>query len=112
MFIGAGGFWIGENGTARLCYGIIHALHHKKGFGRAMVEFRLRKLVSNDSVKCIRLDTSQHNPGFFNRFGFSEIEVKPDAYAPGLHAHEMELVLSPATRKHVLSSTQKSLLWR
>ncbi|NBV72268.1 MAG: N-acetyltransferase, partial [Burkholderiaceae bacterium] len=105
QFIGAGGFWVSENGSARLCYGIIHALHHKKGFGRALVEYRLRKLASNDSVKCIGLDTSQHNPGFFKRFGFGEIEVKPDAYAPGLHAHEMELVLSPTNRKHILDAT-------
>jgi N-acetylglutamate synthase-like GNAT family acetyltransferase len=73
----------------RLHYGMVANKWHKKGIGSELLKFRLAKLVENPEVKVIGLDTSQHNPKFFSRFGFEEVSVKENAYGVGLHRHDM-----------------------
>jgi predicted GNAT family N-acyltransferase len=103
--VGAGGIWIRPDGIGRLVWGIIHLRQHRKGYGRQLLHFRLKKLASTPSLEIVQLDTGQHNPGFFNRFGFQEFSVKQDHYGPGLHSHEMELRLESNTRREILALT-------
>lgn len=91
--VGCGGYYIGEDGQARLCWGIIHQDQHRRGFGRRLAEFRVQKLIQNPKVVSIGLDTSQHNPEFFKKFGFKPVSVEKNKYGPGLDSHEMILVL-------------------
>lgn len=89
--VGCGGYFVDESGQSRLCWGLIEHRHHHRGFGRKLVEFRINELLKNPKVVSIGLDTSQHNPEFFKKFGFQEVSVTPDKYGPGLHSHEMIL---------------------
>ena len=82
-----------RNGEGRLHYGIVANDRHRKGLGSRLIKFRLGKLIENSDVVAISLDTSQHNPKFFNRFGFVETSRKENAYGPGLHRYDMRWVL-------------------
>ena len=102
-----GAYWVLENqgkiiacggiGTreseGRLHFGLVENSWHRKGVGSRLLKFRLAKLIQNPNVKAISLDTSQHNPEFFNRFGFQETSAQENYYGPGLHRHDMRLVL-------------------
>ncbi len=78
-----------RNSEGRLHFGMVSNSCHHKGIGSRLMKYRLAKLIERPEVKAISLDTTQHNPGFFNRFGFVETSVKLDAYGPGLHRHDM-----------------------
>lgn len=93
--LGAGGYYLKPDGIARLVWGLIETTKHRQGFGRELLNFRLQEIAKHPDVHAIQLDTSQHNPRFFNRFGFVEKDYKPDFYGPGLHSYEMELELKP-----------------
>ncbi|MCI0343387.1 MAG: tRNA preQ1(34) S-adenosylmethionine ribosyltransferase-isomerase QueA, partial [Planctomycetales bacterium] len=58
-----------------------------------LFEERLGWVRDRPSVARVTLDTSQHTVAFFERFGFRTTRVTRDHYAPGLHRHDMELVL-------------------
>jgi N-acetylglutamate synthase-like GNAT family acetyltransferase len=90
--LASGGIGV-RNGEGRLHYGIVANDWHRKGLGSRLVRFRSAKLIENPDVVAISLDTSQHNPEFFNRFGFVETSAKENAYGPGLHRHDMRWVL-------------------
>jgi len=78
-----------RNSEGRLHFGMVLNSCHHKGIGSHLMKFRLAQLIKKSEVKAISLDTSQHNPDFFRRFGFLETSVKQDAYGPGLHRHDM-----------------------
>lgn len=99
----AGGIYVREGGIGRLVWGIVKQEHQKKGYGKQLLVFRLKKLVLTSDVSVIQLETSQLNPGFFSRFGFFETAVKENFYGPGLHSHEMELKLDLDSRKRILA---------
>jgi [ribosomal protein S18]-alanine N-acetyltransferase len=110
-----GAYWVLENsghviacggiGTrdseGRLHFGIVHHSLHKQGVGSKLLQFRLAKLIENPNVKAISLDTSQHNPKFFNKFGFEVTKITENYYGPNLHRFDMrwELPTSAGERK-------------
>jgi ribosomal protein S18 acetylase RimI-like enzyme len=89
----AGGIHVKENGIGSLCFGMVRSDLHKRGFGSRMISYRILKLLENPSVKKIRLDTSQHTPKFFQKFGFIITGIVENFYGAGLHRHDMELTL-------------------
>lgn len=102
LFLGAGGYYFSKPDTVRLVWGLIHHSFHHQGYGTSLLNFRLKQIALNPKAQIIRLDTTQYNPDFFSRFGFKELEVKPNHYGPGLHSHEMELILDDCKRKALL----------
>jgi len=92
-----------RGGEGRLHYGMVANEWHKKGLGSKLIKFRLAKLIENPEVSAISLDTSQHNPNFFSRFGFIETSAKENAYGQGLHRHDMrwELPLDHEARETI-----------
>ena len=100
--VGCGGIRIRPDGIGRLVWGMIHRDHHRQGLGQALLQFRLRQLAESPEVKIIQLETSQYNPGFFRRFGFSEFKKTEDLYGPGLDSHEMEFKMTDEVRARLL----------
>lgn len=93
---------IGTRGSeGRLHFGMVKREWHRKGIGSTLLKFRLAKLIGNPSVEAISLDTSQHNPKFFGKFGFRETSIQENYYGPSLHRHDMrwELPKSSDLRK-------------
>jgi predicted GNAT family N-acyltransferase len=88
--IGAGGFGDKDkNGNISLAWGFIHLNYHKKGFGRLLLEYRLKqieKLFPNNSVF---LDTTQFTYRFYEKFGFEVSKISLDFYEKGMHSYDM-----------------------
>ena len=92
--VACGGHAVEADGaTASLCWGMVDGRLHKTGLGQALTEIRIAAARAEPGVTAIQLDTSQHTEGFYRRFGFVTLEVTPDAFAPGIHKHEMRLTL-------------------
>lgn len=87
--IGCGGLGLNENDTVSLTWGLVHRDFHKKGFGKQLLAHRLEKFRLLFPEKKLRLDTTQHAAGFFEKYGFRTEKYTPDGYAPGLHRYDM-----------------------
>ncbi|RIH83073.1 Acetyltransferase (GNAT) domain protein [Calidithermus terrae] len=80
---------------------MVHRRHHGGGLGKRLLLERLYRLAQYPEVAFIRLDTSQHTCGFFEKLGFATIKTEPNGYAPGLDRYDMQLWLEPAARDRI-----------
>lgn len=88
--IGCGGInTIKEEGIGIISWGMIHPDYHKKGAGKALLEYRLEVLRSMKNIHTIRVRTAQHTYGFFEKFGFKTTKFEKDFWGPGLDLYEM-----------------------
>lgn len=90
--VACGGIAVKAN-EGSLCFGLVHSASHKMGLGSQLLSYRIDRLREIAEVEYIRLDTVQHNPGFFEKFGFKVIQKIPNHYGPGLDKYEMRLDL-------------------
>ena len=80
-----------DSSVATLCWGIVAADQHRRGFGRALLAHRLAAfLPDHPHVQRVRVNTSQKVQGFFAHHGFSVTEIRPGAFGPGLDHVRME----------------------
>jgi ribosomal protein S18 acetylase RimI-like enzyme len=89
--IAAGGYAEdrGRAGTWALCWGIVAAPLHHRGFGQELLKARLHALSELPGVQEVRINTTQHTSGFFERFGFVVTEIEQHGYGPELHRYAM-----------------------
>ena len=87
--VGSGGIAANEDDTVSICWGMIHSDFHKKGFGKQLLEFRLKKLKELYPGKDVIVNTSQATELFFTKFGFKTIYTKNDYWSKGLHLYQM-----------------------
>lgn len=92
LVIGAGGIYYEKEykDAANLAWGFIHADWHKKGYGRALVQYRMDILHNNEKIKRVGVKTSQHTYVFYEKNGFKLIDIKKDYWAPGIDFYLME----------------------
>lgn len=79
--------------TASLCWGMVRADLHGTGLGRLLLEKRIERVRTISCVELLRLDTSQHTRGFYERFGFVTREIVENGYDACLDRCEMTLDL-------------------
>jgi N-acetylglutamate synthase-like GNAT family acetyltransferase len=91
--VACGGYAVGEESLAALCWGMVHRDHHGTGIGRHLAALRIEHALEDPAVQRIRMCTSQHTVGFYERMGFETVEVERDGFAPGFHKHEMVRVV-------------------
>ncbi len=92
--VGSGGFTLSDNGqVANLCWGMVRRDHHGQGLGALLLRARLQAIAANTPACYVRLATSQHTAGFYQRYGFVVQSIQPDGFAPGLDEVEMRLSL-------------------
>ncbi|HJZ55334.1 MAG TPA: GNAT family N-acetyltransferase [Gemmataceae bacterium] len=101
--IGCGGYRVAGE-TAVLTWGMVARDRHRGGIGWQLLMARLARIAGDPMVRIVRLDTSQHSRGFFERAGFADTRVEPDGYGPGLHRHRMEFVLDSSRREWLRGS--------
>lgn len=84
--IGCGGYAPDQNvpQTAVFCWGMVHRLHHKLGFGRTLAVERIAKIEADASYNSVRLRTSQHACGFYEKMGFHTVELNKNAISDGI----------------------------
>lgn len=83
-----------ETSVAGLCWGMVHRDFHRLGIGYQLLAERLERIAAEPQFSHVRIDTSQHSRGFFERFGFVVKRILPDGFARGLDLVAMELDLS------------------
>ncbi|MBO6575617.1 MAG: GNAT family N-acetyltransferase [Rhodothermales bacterium] len=89
--LACGGFAL-RGDTADLCWGMVRADYQGKGFGDALMLYRLLAIIQSPA-RAVRLETSQHTENFFRRYGFSVAEREKDGFEPGLDRVEMRAEL-------------------
>ena len=93
--VGCGGFDIYQKkNEGRLTWGLVHKNYHKKGYGKALFEFRfreIRKALQKKKNIHISLETSQKTYRFFEKLGFKVIDIAKDFYGKELDKYTMEL---------------------
>lgn len=100
--VGCGGFGIRSGSdTADLCWGMVEREQHGKRIGEYLLLARLHAVVTSTSARYVRLATSQHTDGFFQRYGFRVQERKPDGIAAGLDEVEMRMELTDENRARI-----------
>jgi N-acetylglutamate synthase-like GNAT family acetyltransferase len=100
--VACGGFAANPSaGLGELTWGMVARTEHGKGIGRFLLRARLLLLAQRHEIARVRLDTSQHTRGFFERDGFVVVSHTPDGYAPGLHRYEMTLPLDRERREQI-----------
>lgn len=78
--------------AADLTWGMIDAALQGRGFGRLLVQARLRRLADMPGVTRVVLNTSHETAGFYEKMGFRQTAFTPDGYRKGLHRCDMEWV--------------------
>ena len=95
--VGCGGYLLVEKGReAWLSWGMVARDRHRQGLGRMLLLARLHRLCRLGSVRLVRIDTTQHSRGFFERHGFAAEHVTEPGYGPGMHRVDMTLRLDAA----------------
>lgn len=90
--VGCGGYALREGtGVADLCWGMVRRDLHGLGHGRDLTRLRIERVLDDNTVREIALNTSQHTAGFYEGLGFRTTEVRKDGYAPGLDRYELRL---------------------
>ncbi len=77
-----------------LSWGMVRSDLHKHGLGRFLLAERLKKIYSDSGESFVKIETSQHSRGFFERFGFVVTNIIENYFAPGIDRVDMELLLT------------------
>lgn len=89
--VGCGGINFGNNYTiGKLSWDIIHPDYQGKLLGSKLLEFRIEKLKTFNSVKKITVRTSQVAYRFYAKKGFELLEIVKDFWAEGFDMYNME----------------------
>lgn len=87
--VACGGYGV-ENNVAILSWGLVKRNRHRTGIGTTLLKYRLKSLFERNNGIPLRIDTSQHTQGFYQKFGFHPIEVVKDGYEKGMDKVYME----------------------
>jgi predicted GNAT family N-acyltransferase len=80
--------------VAMLCWGMVRRDLHFGGLDQQLLADRLRRIVTEQQFSTVVIETSQHNQGFFERFGFIVKKIISDGFATDLDLVKMELDVS------------------
>jgi GNAT superfamily N-acetyltransferase len=98
--VACGGYFvIPTTPAAVLTWGMVDWARHRQGIGWFLLLARLQRLCHEPRIKVVKLQTSQHSAGFFERAGFAVQTITEDGYAPGMHQYNMGLVLDESRRQ-------------
>ena len=88
--VAAGGFSSYQD-VYSLDWGMVDRRKHGQGIGSRLTEFRINKIRQLSDKARIKLCTSQHTVGFYEKFGFRIVNITENGYGQDLHKYELEL---------------------
>ena len=92
QIISCGGYNYDEDSTiGKLSWYIVHPNYQGKGYGKQIVQYCIKALKAQPSVKMISVRTSQLVYPFFEKLGFELKKVEKDYWAKGFDLYQMEL---------------------
>lgn len=90
LIIGGGGInRYKDQQLGSLSWAFLHPDFHNKGIGSMLLHYRLAILKDDQTIKKIRVLTSQVVFTFFEKNGFEVIDIKKNFWAEGLDYYEM-----------------------
>jgi N-acetylglutamate synthase-like GNAT family acetyltransferase len=93
--IGCGGFGDKDGKEIiTLAWGLIHNKFHNKGYGKALLVYRLEQIKQLYPELPLVLDTTQYSHSFFEKYGFRTIKITKNYYCIGMHRYDMEFKAS------------------
>lgn len=88
--IGCGGIFFDEkNDEVGLCWGMVDASYHGQRIGKVLTQFRLDLLKKLYTGKILKIDTSQHTAGFYEKNGFKIVDILLNGFGEGLDKYVM-----------------------
>lgn len=90
VLAGAGGIALNGNGTVSLCWGMVQADLHRTGLGKALLEYRLDLAEKTWPGHPVKVSTSQHAYGFFEKYGFTTLRIEPGFWFEGMDLYDMQ----------------------
>jgi GNAT superfamily N-acetyltransferase len=91
-FVACGG-WFLDGNVAGLSWGIVDRRHHRRGYGKFLLEARLNAIRSDGSAKRVCLHTIASVQGFFERAGFKVTQIGTPGVVPEVPLVELVLDL-------------------
>ncbi len=92
QIVGCGGFGYNDKtNSVTLAWGMVHKDFQKQGFGRKLLEYRLKQISILYPAAMVIIDTTQFSLPFFEKFGFVTTKVTDDFYGIGMHRYDMIL---------------------
>lgn len=92
QILGAGGINTTESiDTVRISWDFFHPESQGKGFGSALLRYRIEEIKKMNAVKIIEVRTSQLAFKFYQKSGFELIEITKDYWAKGFDLYQMRL---------------------
>jgi predicted GNAT family N-acyltransferase len=85
-----------------LAWGMVRADLHKHGLGKFLLAERLKRIYKDSGESLVKIETSQHSRGFFERFGFVVTNTIENYFAPGIDRVDMELRLTAESNRSLL----------
>lgn len=82
--VGAGGIGLNPDDTVSLCWGMVRSDRLGTGLGKQLTEFRIRLADEKFPGRSLRIATSQHTSGFYEKYGFRIVERIPNGFGPGI----------------------------
>lgn len=90
--VGAGGInYFPEERLARISWDMIHPLHHGRGIGKALTQYRIDILSTNSNVDVVVVRTSQLVYKFYEKAGFQLEQVVKDFWAKDYDLYQMKM---------------------
>lgn len=83
QLLAAGGY-TERDGVLWLVWGMVGREWHGRGIGRRLLEYRLLEMQRRYPGALIRLNTSQHTAGFYEKYGFVQEKRVKDGFEAGL----------------------------
>ncbi|WP_298441536.1 GNAT family N-acetyltransferase [uncultured Ferrimonas sp.] len=77
--------------TGSLAWGLVHRDFHGQGIGTLLTDYRLSCLKANSSVQVVKIETSQHTEGFYNKRGFVATKSVANGFGAGIDCVSMAL---------------------
>lgn len=87
---GIGNFVCEEDSSGRISWIFIHPHQTGNGYGKQAVDYSLKLLRNNSSIKTLIVETSQHAHEFFSTFGYNLVKKEKDYWGEGLDLYLME----------------------
>ena len=91
--VGCGGINFEDNhNLAKISWDIVHPLYHGKNVGTKLLKYRLDIIQDQFSCQKIQVRTSQQAFRFYEKNGFSLMQITKDYWAQGFDLYDMTLL--------------------
>jgi predicted GNAT family N-acyltransferase len=97
--VGCGGWALDSTEVAALTWGMVRRDSHRRGLGRELLHRRLSAIRDDARAGTVRIRTVQLVQTFYQREGFTIVDVVPNGFGEGLDRVTMDLHLGEPTAR-------------